>query len=100
MDKEILAGDPIAYRAGLDRRDRRLLRLKLEYLEETLAHELLGDEERQELRDRILRLRRRLGYEVEVRYPHDQHHLTGRGDVRSPAIYFRGLESSKGRRGV
>ena len=29
-------------------------------LEERLAHEILGDEERQELRDRVLRLRRRL----------------------------------------
>ena len=30
-------------------------------LEERLAHELMGDEERQELRDRVIRLRRRLG---------------------------------------
>jgi hypothetical protein len=29
-------------------------------LEERLAHELMDDEERQELRDRVLRLRRRL----------------------------------------
>ena len=34
---------------------------KLAKLEERLAHELMGDEERQELRDRMLRLRRRLG---------------------------------------
>ena len=33
----------------------------LAILEERLAHELMDDEERQELRDRILRLRRRLG---------------------------------------
>jgi hypothetical protein len=33
----------------------------LERLEDQLAHELLDDEERQELRDRVLRLRRRLG---------------------------------------
>jgi hypothetical protein len=34
---------------------------RLAALEERLAHELMDDEERQELRDRILRLRRRLG---------------------------------------
>jgi hypothetical protein len=34
---------------------------KLAKLEERLAHELLDDDERQELRDRVLRLRRRLG---------------------------------------
>jgi hypothetical protein len=34
---------------------------KLQKLEERLAHELLSDEERQELRDRVLKLRRRLG---------------------------------------
>jgi hypothetical protein len=32
----------------------------LERLEERLAHELMPDEERQELRDRVLALRRRL----------------------------------------
>jgi hypothetical protein len=32
----------------------------LERLEESLAHELLPDEERQELRDRVLALRRRI----------------------------------------
>ena len=32
----------------------------LEDLEDQLAHELLDDDERQELRDRVLRLRRRL----------------------------------------
>jgi hypothetical protein len=57
------AGDGIAYRAERDRRDRRdrrLLRLKLDYLEEVYLHELMDDEERAEIRDRILRLRRRL----------------------------------------
>jgi len=34
---------------------------KLAKLEEELAHELLDDAERCELRDRVLRLRRRLG---------------------------------------
>ena len=34
---------------------------KLAKLEEKLAHELLADEERQELLDQVLRLRRRLG---------------------------------------
>jgi hypothetical protein len=33
---------------------------KLAKLEERLRHELMDDEERQELRDRVLRLRRRL----------------------------------------
>jgi hypothetical protein len=33
---------------------------KLAALEERLAHELLDHDERQELRDRVLRLRRRL----------------------------------------
>jgi hypothetical protein len=33
----------------------------LERLEERYRHELMPDEERQELRDRVLRLRRRLG---------------------------------------
>jgi hypothetical protein len=33
----------------------------LERLEEKLAHALMDDEERQELRDRVLALRRRLG---------------------------------------
>jgi hypothetical protein len=33
---------------------------KLAKLEERLAHELMDDEDRQELRDRVLRLRRRL----------------------------------------
>jgi hypothetical protein len=36
---------------------------KLAKLEERLAHEILPDEERQELRDRALRLRRKLGLE-------------------------------------
>jgi hypothetical protein len=34
---------------------------RLETVEERLAYELMDDEERQELRDRVLRLRRRLG---------------------------------------
>jgi hypothetical protein len=34
----------------------------LRVLEERLRHELRDDEERQELRDRIVSLRRRLGY--------------------------------------
>jgi hypothetical protein len=34
---------------------------RLDALEERLAHELMDDDERQELRDRVLRLRRRLG---------------------------------------
>jgi hypothetical protein len=33
---------------------------KLAKLEERLTHKLMSDEERQELRDRVLRLRRRL----------------------------------------
>ena len=35
---------------------------KLAKLEERYRHELMDDEERQELRDRVLRLRRSLGY--------------------------------------
>jgi hypothetical protein len=34
---------------------------ELRVLEERLRHELMEDEERQELRERIIRLRRRLG---------------------------------------
>ena len=34
---------------------------ELRLLEERLRHELMDDEERQELRDRILNLRRKLG---------------------------------------
>ena len=34
---------------------------QLRVLEERLRHELMDDEERQELRDRVLALRRRLG---------------------------------------
>jgi hypothetical protein len=34
---------------------------KLAKLEERLDHELMDDEERQELRDRVIRLRQRLG---------------------------------------
>jgi hypothetical protein len=57
----VAGGDGIAYRAERDvrdRRDRRLLRLKLEYLEDVYRHELMDDAERQELRDRVLALRR------------------------------------------
>jgi hypothetical protein len=36
-------------------------------LEEDLAHELLGDAERQELRDRIIRIRRRLNFGLSKR---------------------------------
>lgn len=64
MDKDILAGDPFAFRGEADRRDRRdrrLMRLTLEHLQERLNHELMGDTERQEVRDRILHLSRRLG---------------------------------------
>ena len=39
----------------------RMSRATLRHLEERLAHELVPDEERQELRDRVLALRRRLG---------------------------------------
>jgi hypothetical protein len=46
----VVAGDPFKA-AQLARR--------LHDLEDQLAHELMGDEERQELRDRILRLRQR-----------------------------------------
>jgi hypothetical protein len=52
--KHILAvGISVAKRRGATLRS-------LQALEETLAHELLDDEERQELRDRVLALRRRL----------------------------------------
>jgi hypothetical protein len=47
---------------GILRAKRRGATLRsLSALEEQLVHELLEDEERQELRDRVLRLRRRLG---------------------------------------
>jgi hypothetical protein len=45
------SGDP--FTAKTPRPDEK----RLAVLEERLAHELLGDEERQELRDRVLRLR-------------------------------------------
>jgi hypothetical protein len=51
---ETLAGYGIAY-AAQSREERRL-----RSLEERFAHELLDDEERQELRDWVLALRRRL----------------------------------------
>ena len=47
----VVAGDP--FKAAQ-------LARHLDDLEDQLAHELLGDDERQELRDRVLRLRRRL----------------------------------------
>jgi hypothetical protein len=62
-DRSVLAGDGIAYRAEGDRRarrDRRLLRLKLDYLEHIYRHALMDDVERMELHDRIARLRRAL----------------------------------------
>jgi hypothetical protein len=37
------------------------LRRDLRVLEDQLRHELMDEDERQELRDRVLRLRRRLG---------------------------------------
>jgi hypothetical protein len=47
---------------GILRAKRRGATLRsLTALEDQLSHELMDDEERQELRDRILRLRRRLG---------------------------------------
>jgi SWIM zinc finger len=50
------------FAVGILRAKRRGATLRsLAALEERLGHELMGDEERQELRDRILRIRRRLG---------------------------------------
>ena len=49
----VVAGDP--FKAA----SRNLAQLR--HLEDRLRHELLDDDERQELRDRVLRLRRRLG---------------------------------------
>jgi hypothetical protein len=47
---------------GISRAKRRGDTLRsLAALEEDLAHELMDDEERQELRDQVLRLRRKLG---------------------------------------
>jgi hypothetical protein len=40
---------------------------KLAKLEDQLAHELMPDEERQELRDRIIRIRRRLNFGLSKR---------------------------------
>jgi hypothetical protein len=40
---------------------------ELRVLEDQLAHELMDDEERQELRDRVLRLRRRLNFGLSKR---------------------------------
>jgi SWIM zinc finger len=46
---------------GIHRAKRRgAMRRSLEALEEQLQHEIMDDEERQALRDRVLRLRRRL----------------------------------------
>jgi uncharacterized Zn finger protein len=50
---EVVAGDP--FKAASRNR------AQLRYLEDRLRHELLDDEQRQELRDRVLALRRRLG---------------------------------------
>jgi hypothetical protein len=49
------AGDP--FTAKTPKTDKK----RLAELEERLAHELMDDAERQELRDQVLRLRRRLG---------------------------------------
>jgi len=49
------AGDPFTSAPA-----HRSTKEKVAKLEERLAHELVDDEERQELRDRIVRLRRRL----------------------------------------
>jgi hypothetical protein len=54
-DPATIAGDP--FKAAGSPRSLAQLR----YLEERLAHEFVDDEERQELRDRVLALRRRLG---------------------------------------
>ena len=43
------------------RPEREKVARELRLLEERLRHELLEDDERQELRDRVLQLRRRLG---------------------------------------
>ena len=43
------------------RNDPEKVAAELRSLEERYRHELMDDEERQELRDRVLRLRRRLG---------------------------------------
>lgn len=49
------------YAAAIAREKRtRMQRATLRHLEERYRHELLSDEERQELRDRVLRLRRRI----------------------------------------
>jgi hypothetical protein len=53
------AGDPFCAAAQHDQDERRAADLRR--LEERYGHELLDDEERQELRDRVLRLRRRIG---------------------------------------
>ena len=57
MDKNILPGDPFAHRAARDARD---ARERLARLRDRYRHELMDDAERQELRDEIGRLRRRL----------------------------------------
>jgi hypothetical protein len=53
---ETRSGDPF-FAAGDE-----LIQERLRILEERYRHELLSDEERQELRDRVLRLRRRRGH--------------------------------------
>ena len=52
------AGDPFTGAGSLARPS---TEEKLAKLEERLAHEIMPDEERQELRDRVLAVRRRLG---------------------------------------
>jgi hypothetical protein len=60
VDTTSLPGDPFAH-PNAAAEQRLLMRL-----EERLAHELLDDEERQELRDRVLRLRLRLRREEDL----------------------------------
>jgi hypothetical protein len=51
------AGDPFSAKPDQSTDDQK----RLARLEERYRHEDLGSEERQELRDRVVRLRRRLG---------------------------------------
>ena len=56
-----MAGDPIAHVAQKQAQEN-LYRATLEVDAEQLAHELLPDEQRQELRDRVIRLQRKLSH--------------------------------------
>jgi hypothetical protein len=51
------AGDPFTVTLPEPNAEQR----RLSVLVERLAHDLLGDRERQELRDRVIRIRRKLG---------------------------------------